>query len=64
MNSKKEKIDKNSLIHYQNLEEKIERNLNKEKFGLDKRHFPRKRKQMLFVCLAVHALVFLKHTDY
>ena len=59
MNSEKEKIEKNSLIHDQNLQEKTERNLNKEKFGMGKRHFPRKREQMLFVCLVIHATVFL-----
>lgn len=36
MNSEKEKIEKNSLIHDQNLQEKTERNLNKEKFGMGK----------------------------
>ena len=35
------------------------RNLNERKFDLGKRHFLRKRKQMLFACLIVHAFVFL-----
>ena len=36
------------LTHHRN---KIERYLNKGKFGLAKRHFSRKRKQMLFASL-------------
>ena len=50
---------KPSLIHYQNLWEKMERNLKEGKLGLGKRHFLRKRKQILFVWFAVHAFVFL-----
>lgn len=51
MNSEKEKIEKNSLIHDQNLQEKTERNLNKEKFGRVKDIFQEKENKccLLFI---------------
>ena len=57
MTVKKRKLREVLFNTSKSLREK--RNLNERKFVLGKRHFSRKRKQMLFVCLVVHALVFL-----
>ena len=47
------------LIYYQKHSEKIERNLKERKFALGKIQFSRKIKEMLLVCLVVHAFVSL-----
>ena len=56
----KESIKKRSALYIIKTTQKIERKLNERNsaFVLGEKHFSRKRKQMLFVCLFVHAFVF------